>query len=90
MAPEIHPYLFGGLPGIAGSMRLSLNGDQVVRTENSEPYALFGDLSGDFFSGIPLPLGENSIEFDVYSRNNLRGRLLDTINRTFTVIDDIQ
>ncbi|MEL7011632.1 MAG: hypothetical protein AAGM29_24110, partial [Cyanobacteria bacterium J06588_4] len=46
--------------GKVESMLLDLNDGQVTRTENVEPYALFGDNSGNFFAANDLSLDENN------------------------------
>lgn len=70
------------------SMFFNFNSGQVTRIENVEPYALFGDNQGDYDGGS-IPLGDNSISFDLYSQNNLQGNLLGIVTRNFTVIDDL-
>lgn len=71
------------------SVILNLNEGQVTRTENIEPYALFGDLGGDFKGGGLglLSEGNHAIALDLYSGNHGTGELLATITRTFTVSD---
>ena len=66
-----------------GSASFSLNG-QFIRTENVEPYALFGDSSGDFFDGA-LTAGENMIEVVFTSGADGTGDVLGTETLTFTV-----
>ncbi len=77
------------LSGQVESMVLDLNDGQLTRTENVEPYALFGDIvsTGDFFSGparFALPTGENTISFDLFVKNGGRD-LIETIEIEFTV-----
>ena len=77
------------LSGQVESMVLDLNDGQLTRTENVEPYALFGDIvsTGDFFSGparFALPTGENTISFDLFAKNGGRD-LIETIEIEFTV-----
>ncbi|NEQ96850.1 MAG: hypothetical protein F6K30_09020 [Cyanothece sp. SIO2G6] len=76
--------------GAVGSMELDFNNGQEVQVENIEPYALFGDRRGNF-NGLKdlLATGENTIEFDIFSERQLQGDLLDTVSRTFSVVDDI-
>ncbi|MEO0985811.1 MAG: Ig-like domain-containing protein, partial [Cyanobacteria bacterium J06639_14] len=72
------------------SMFLDLNDGQFTRTENFEPYALFGDIKGDFIGQTNVfPEGKNSIVFDLYDRDRLKGDLLGTVTRNFTIVDDI-
>ncbi len=80
---------FGGVE----SMVLDLNDGQAVRTENVEPYALFGDNQGgtNFFPGplsFTLPVGANSIDFDLFAQNKAQS-FLETISVDFTILDDI-
>lgn len=70
------------------SILFNLNNGQVTQTENVEPYALFGDNQGDYNGGI-IPVGHNTITFDLYSQNKLQGDLLGTISRSFTIVDDV-
>ncbi|MEM9154797.1 MAG: DUF4347 domain-containing protein [Cyanobacteria bacterium P01_F01_bin.33] len=80
--PESSSY-FGEVESIA----LDLNNGQVTKTENVEPYALFGDSSGGSdFAGGAIPLGNNTIELELYAQNNLNGQLLDTISVDFTLV----
>jgi hypothetical protein len=57
-------------PAIVGSVRFSLDGGTV--TENSSPYALFGDASGDFNSGS-LNLGSHTLTVTPYTGSGLSG-----------------
>ncbi|MEO0518175.1 MAG: Calx-beta domain-containing protein [Cyanobacteria bacterium P01_A01_bin.116] len=78
------------LSGQVESAFLDLNNGQATRTENIEPYTLFGDFRGNFLGKNALfSVGDNSIVFDLYSQNRLRGDLLDTVTRNFTVVDDL-
>lgn len=83
IVPEGSPF-----EGQVESLFLDLNEGLVTRTENIEPYALFGDFNGDIQSGM-LPTGDNTIAFDLYSENGLQGDLLATITRNFAIADDI-
>jgi hypothetical protein len=76
------------LSGQVESARLNLNQGQFTKTENVEPYALFGDRKGDFFRGEPIPLGNNSLTFELYSENKAQGQLVDTITVNFTIVED--
>ncbi|MEL6384764.1 MAG: Ig-like domain-containing protein, partial [Cyanobacteria bacterium J06626_18] len=68
------------------SVFLDLNDGQITRTENAEPYALFGDIRGDFRNGS-LPTGDNTLELDLFSRNGLQGDLLETVALDFTLVE---
>jgi hypothetical protein len=76
--------------GQVGSVFMNLNNGQVTRREGIAPYALFGDLNGDYFgNNLTLPSGSNTISLDVFSRRN-RGRstLLETVAINFSIVDD--
>lgn len=70
--------------GQVESMFLNLNNSQTTKSENVQPYALFGDKHGDFREGN-IPMGENTITFELYSKNNLGGNLLDMVTLDFTI-----
>jgi hypothetical protein len=72
--------------GQVESAFIDLNGKQT-RTENFEPYASFGDSNGDFFGGS-IPDGENTVEFKLYSEDNLGGQSLGTVIRNFTIVGE--
>ncbi|HEY9766923.1 MAG TPA: ScyD/ScyE family protein [Coleofasciculaceae cyanobacterium] len=68
------------------SVFLNLNDGQVTRTENVDPYAVFGDNGGDYFkAGIDLQ-GENTIAFEMYSQDELGGEMLGSMNINFSVV----
>lgn len=73
--------------GKAESMFFDLNDGAVTQTENIEPYALFGDRSGDF-NGGSIPLGDNKITLEVYGENKLQGKLLQEMTLDFTLVDE--
>ncbi|HHP7232842.1 MAG TPA: SGNH/GDSL hydrolase family protein, partial [Xenococcaceae cyanobacterium] len=68
------------------SVFLNFNDGQVTRTENWEPYALFGDNGEDYFSGGMDLQEENTIAFDLYSGDELGGEMLGNMNGDFTVV----
>lgn len=74
-----------GAPAI-GSVRLEMKG-VGTRTENVEPYALFGDRNGDYSGGITLDEGSYSVTLKAYSGKNGTGNLLETVTRNFEVGD---
>lgn len=74
--------------GEVESIFLNLNEGEITRRENVEPYTLFGNIKEDFRGGV-LPVGESAIAFDLYSQNGLKGELLGTITRNFTIVDDL-
>ena len=74
--------------GRVESLFLNLNEEAFTRTENVEPYALFGDTNGNFQGQSSVfQSGTNSLEFDVYSQNRLQGDRLDTVKLSFTVVE---
>ena len=73
-------------PGEVESMVVNLNNGQEIRTENVEPYALFGDTNGDFFNGSGIPEGDNTISFELYSQQGANGDLLDTVTMNFEIL----
>ncbi len=60
----------GTLP--VGSIVFGFNNIQKFRTENVAPYALNGDLNGDFYS-LSFPLGINTITATPFANTNGRG-----------------
>jgi hypothetical protein len=66
------------------SVRLDLDG--LVKLENGEPYALFGDSAGDYNGGLHLaPSTFHNLKVDLYSADNAGGTLLATESVTFSV-----
>ena len=67
------------------SVFLNLNDGQVTRTEEVEPYAVFGDIDGDYFqAGVDLQ-GENTIAFELYSQDELGGEMLGSMTVNFSI-----
>ncbi|MEL7313517.1 MAG: 5'-nucleotidase C-terminal domain-containing protein [Cyanobacteria bacterium J06559_3] len=83
VAPE--DILFGQVE----SVFLDLNNGETTRRENAEPYALFGDNGHGNLRGGNIPTGDNTIELDFFSKNNLNGDLLDTLALDFTLIESV-
>ncbi|MEL7471620.1 MAG: hypothetical protein AAFN27_24465, partial [Pseudomonadota bacterium] len=79
--------------GDVESIRLDLNNGERTRLENFEPYSLFSDFftrgREDYRGREGILDAENQISFDLFTGNKGRGDLLDTITRSFTVIDDV-
>ncbi|MEM6498095.1 MAG: hypothetical protein AAF709_15410, partial [Pseudomonadota bacterium] len=71
--------------GNVGSIVFSLNGEPV-QTENIQPYALFGDKSGDF-NGDTLPAGSHILSATLFSGKNGSGDNLGTSEISFDVTD---
>ncbi|MDH3796709.1 MAG: Ig-like domain-containing protein, partial [Flavobacteriaceae bacterium] len=57
------------------------------QTENVSPYALFGDISGNYASGT-FNGGSHTLTVEAYSGLNRSGTLLETLVVSFTVASD--
>ena len=68
------------------SVFLDLNDGRVTRTENVEPYAVFGDRNGDYFEGEADLQGENTIAFELYSEDELGGEMLGSMSIDFSIV----
>ncbi|WP_461445396.1 Ig-like domain-containing protein, partial [Maribacter sp.] len=72
--------------GNAQSVRLELSGPSFhTRTENFVPYALFGDISGDFIAGL-FPMGDFTITATPYSEDALGGIVGMPATLNFSVV----
>ncbi len=61
-------------PARVGSMVLQLNGAQTYkRTENGPPYALYGDMDGDY-AGASLPVGDYTLKATPHSISKGEGQ----------------
>ncbi|MEM1396215.1 MAG: cadherin domain-containing protein, partial [Pseudomonadota bacterium] len=70
-----------------GSARLTLGGQS--RTENVEPFALFGDDGhGDFFGGTTLETGAQELGVKAFSEDNAEGTTLEDLILQFFIEDD--
>ena len=67
------------------SVFLNLNDGQVTRTENVNPYAIFGDIDGEYFQGEIGLQEENTIVLELYSQDNLGGEMVGNINVDFSI-----
>ncbi|MEM1340761.1 MAG: hypothetical protein AAGF68_00480 [Pseudomonadota bacterium] len=72
-----------------GSVRLNFDDGRFVRTENAEPYALFGDRSGNYFGPRGEKMfeaaGEHSLTIEVFTGKSGRGDLLEEVNLNIAV-----
>ncbi|MEO0978565.1 MAG: Ig-like domain-containing protein [Pseudomonadota bacterium] len=68
-----------------GSVELTLAG--TTRVENVSPYALFGDINGNYSGSTGFAPGDQSLDVKVYSGPNKTGSLLDTFTLPFTLED---
>ena len=71
--------------GNPGSVVFDFNGTSTVRLENFAPYALFGDLDGDFLPGV-LYEGTQSITARPFSLTDGEGQPMTSQNITFSVV----
>jgi hypothetical protein len=74
-------------PATVGSVNFGLDGDPSVQVENTAPYALAGDMSGDYNPWTP-GLGSHSLTATPYSSSGAGGTAGTSLSITFTVIDD--
>lgn len=63
---------------------LSLDGGPS-RLENVEPYAVFGDIQGDFQGGVPLADGAHTFSVDVFAGPGASGGIVRAADFSFTV-----
>ena len=68
------------------SVFLNLNDGEVTRTEEVEPYAVFGDIDGDYFKGGVDLQGENTIAFELYCQDELGGEMLGKMDVDFSIV----
>lgn len=76
------------LAGYVESVFFNLNNGQETKTENIEPYTLYGNRKNDFFDQDGLPTGENTLELEFYSRDQRKDDLIETISIDFTIEND--
>ncbi|NQZ45034.1 MAG: BspA family leucine-rich repeat surface protein [Flavobacteriaceae bacterium] len=70
------------------SVRMTLNGPiSNARTESVAPYALFGDMAGDFM-GMGFAVGDYTINAVPYSGNGLGGTMGTPLSIDFSLIED--
>ena len=84
---DVNIALFPGFGGPIGSAYLSLEGPiSHSQTENFEPYAIFGDIGGDY-SGRPLPVGTYKLTATPYTGPNRTGKSGHISYYNFEIID---
>ncbi|MEM9736753.1 MAG: hypothetical protein AAF908_09140, partial [Pseudomonadota bacterium] len=71
--------------GSIESVRFALNG-QVERTENVEPYALFGDNQGDYLEGT-LGVGSHQVTATFFGQDKAQGGEIDRAEISFEIVD---
>ncbi|MEM9834725.1 MAG: malectin domain-containing carbohydrate-binding protein, partial [Bacteroidota bacterium] len=74
-------------PTTVGSVRFALNGNANFQTENVAPYALKGDVNGNYRNWTPSP-GNYTLKATPYSGSNAGGSAGTALTITFTVIDE--
>ena len=74
--------------GNVESVGYSLDGE-AISTENVAPYALFGDISGDFKDGRFFEAGDYTLQADYFSSNSLAGDALGSDEIKITVADSV-
>ena len=72
--------------GPAESVRFTLDPLGHTQIENEPPYALFGDVNGDY-AGVDLQPGTYTVTATAFRQNNARGSHGPTLSATFTIPD---
>lgn len=73
--------------GDTESVRLVLSGSlSTVRTENVVPYAVYGDINGNYSNKV-FPLGPYSLTATAYSANNLGGESGAATSISFSLVN---
>lgn len=90
-ALTISAFVAGGDPlaDIVESITFDLNDGAATRTENVEPYAIFGDNAGDFFEGSGFQLGQNKLELALFDKNGGNGQKIGAADLTFSFLADM-
>ena len=73
-------------PALVGSVRFRLDTNSNYRTENTVPYALAGDSSGNFHPWTPS-VGSHTVSATPYSGSNATGTAGTALTISFTVTD---
>lgn len=73
-------------PGIVGSVVFGFQSDPTFRTENSAPYAMFGDTGGDYLP-FTFDTGSHSASATAYAGANGAGVAGPTNHVGFNVVD---
>ena len=71
----------------AGSVVFGLNENPSYRTESFAPYALCGDIKGDYF-GCDLPIGEHVVTATAFSEAAGNGSEVESGSISFTVTNN--
>ncbi len=70
------------------SISIALDGSEA-QIESYEPYALYGDSSGDLSGGTTLDVGEHTVDLTAYSENGGSGDVLASETFTFSIADEL-
>lgn len=73
--------------GPVGSIRWGYDGNESYSTENHAPYSIAGDTNGSDMRPFPLTPGTHTVKATAYSGKGATGTVLNSISRTFTVMD---
>ena len=71
----------------AGSVVFGLNDNANFQTESFAPYALCGDIEGDYFD-CKLPFGDHVVTATSYSEQSGQGSVIAMASISFTVINN--
>jgi hypothetical protein len=72
------------LPSVTGSVRFALDGNSNYRTETIAPYALAGDLAGDYYAWRPS-VGSHTLKATPYTGAEASGTAGTALTVSFTV-----
>ncbi len=76
------------MPANYESIRFDFNNKNSFRVENAVPYALFGDIQGDYSPGI-FSLGSNTLSATPFKQNGGHGQSGPKGTIRFSVIEDL-
>ncbi|MEL6977734.1 MAG: hypothetical protein AAGM38_03530 [Pseudomonadota bacterium] len=68
------------------SVSLSFEGETKI--EKQAPYTLFGDYDGEYFGGVKLSKGGNTVDLAVYGDRHGQGTVWERASVTFDIVDD--
>jgi hypothetical protein len=83
--PTQHLNVRADTSGTIGSVRFGLDAQANFRTENTSPYALFGDSNGNYSNGS-FALGSHTLTGTPFRQTNAGGTPGTALSITFTVI----
>ena len=71
-------------PATVGSVRFGFDGNTNAQTESTAPYALFGDVSGNYNAGT-LSTGGHTLTGTPYTNKSATGTAGTSLTISFTV-----